>query len=178
MNALKKVQRRKPRRELHEHIGLRLSHGQIGGFIQWFVYDIEHYDSKEALDIIEGKSAKAEGFHAFVLGGTLKVIKHHGWYQEYGYLSFDEMVNKLLDFPKSVVQEYIELYEVLSREDIPWKKIRHLRWSQIIWYGKYLTPENADVWVAAVEEVGDEFCSDFKLPEGVNYEILTTSGRP
>jgi len=167
MSAIVEVQRkkvrRKPRRELHEHLGLSLSPGQVGEFIQVFVYEIEHYDSQKALEIVDSKCAKAEGFNAFVLGGVLNVINRNDWYREYGFSSFEDMVSKKIGQPASVAQEYMKLYEVLSDKGIPWKKIRHLRWTQIKWYGKHLTPDNADEWVAAVETAGDEFQADFAM---------------
>ncbi|MEH6467442.1 MAG: hypothetical protein V7722_07400 [Porticoccus sp.] len=169
MNAITKVQRkkvrRKPRRELHEHIGLGLSPGNTTDFIRSISYEIENYSSQEAFIIIEGKAAKAEGFHTFCLGGTLRVIRSNCWYNGYGYSSFENMMMEKLDLPISVALDYIKLYEVLSDEKIPWKKIRHLRWTQIKWYGKYLTPSNADQWVAAVERAGEEYQPDFSVTE-------------
>jgi hypothetical protein len=165
-----KARTEKQRRKLLEYMGLSLSPGNTRAFIEVFVYEIENYDSEKAKSTMD-KCAKAEGFNAFVLGGALRVIKRNGWYREYGHSSFRDMTEIDLGISLSTAHDYMKVYDALKGEDVPWKKIKHLRWTKLKWYAGHLTDSNVDAWLRAVEGTGDEFYCDFAVPEAMKQEM-------
>ena len=165
-----KLRTEKQHRKLAEHAGLSLSPGNTRDFIESFVYDIENYSCEEAKAFMD-MYMKAHGFEAFILGGTLKLIKCNHWYQKHGYSSFDDMVNERLGISTSVANGYMKVYDALKGDDVPWKKIKHLLWTKLKWYAGHLTDSNVDDWLLAVEAAGDEFYSDFVVPEPMKGEI-------
>jgi hypothetical protein len=165
-----KARTEKQHRNLAEHAGLSLSPGNTRGFIEMFSYEIENYGSEEAKASMD-RYVNAQGFEAFLLGGILNCIKCSHWYQEYGYSSFEDMVENRLGISIFTAHDYMELYDALKGEYIPWKKIKHLGWTKLKWYGKNVTEHNVDEWLRAVDDAGDNFESDFAVPGPMKQEM-------
>lgn len=87
----------------------------------------------------------------FRIGGLLSRINSEGWYQDKGYETFRSFIEAVYGLKYRKANYLINNYKALLTAGIPWEKVKHLGWTKLSEVAKYLTLENVDEWMAAIE---------------------------
>ncbi|MEH6467443.1 MAG: hypothetical protein V7722_07405 [Porticoccus sp.] len=114
-------------------------------------YVIENLDAKSALSAA-AKLSNARGLGVFCMGGILTIIREQRCYEELGYESFKQFVEKDLGLARSTANDWIAIYINLVNSEVPWDEISHLGWTKIRLFARYLTKENWKQWIEIAEQ--------------------------
>lgn len=113
------------------------------------VHEIENLKEKEARALAAELNEHAE-FTFFKLGGVLSVIQANGWFTPYP--TFRDFVEQEHGIHYRKAMYLVGIYNDMTAQSIPWKKVKHLGWTKMSVLSPILTPENLGEWIALAEQ--------------------------
>lgn len=105
---------------------------------------IENMGREASLKAVEELSEQS-GYAMFKQGGLFARIKSQGWYDPFD--SFEEWVAQVHGMAKRKAQYSIAIYENLVNSEIPFEKVKGLKWSKLKEIAPIMTKETADEWI-------------------------------
>lgn len=120
-----------------------------GNLIADVAVEMENLSKTKALHLASSLAEDIDT-NSFRLGGVLKVIFDHSWFE--GFESFDAFVYERFGFKARKARYLMDIYTHLVDKQIPWEKVKHLGWTKLKDLAEVLTLENVDEWVAKAEQ--------------------------
>lgn len=108
------------------------------------------------------------------LGGVLATIRDEGWWQDEGYATLSECLEKHFGLQYRKAAYLMQTYENLINSGVAWEQVKALGWSKLRVVSSVLTKENVDEWVA--KAAGLTVLQLYDVVREFKSQALETSG--
>lgn len=115
-------------------------------------HEIETLDMEQALAAINPLLESVNSSYIRI-GGVLAVIRDNAWWQEEGYASFRDLLEKRFGLKYRKAAYWMQIYEDLINSGVAWNQVKTLGWCKLKEVSPVLTKENCAEWVAKAENL-------------------------
>lgn len=145
--------------------------------------EVENLTKAQALKMVP-ELEDSSSFNDFKQGGVLSVIQDKGWWE--GSDTFRTYLKNVLGVDPGKAYALIRTYNSLIESEVPWDKVKGVRWTKLDVIAGVINEENVDEWVQRAKDLSTLQLRDFVIewskakakedaPEGSGAAEVATS---